>query len=71
MSPLRLLSVAMVFLLLAGCGQSTVVTRKPIERPTQRPHATRPVGPVIRCSVATRFYGIAFRNKQDFKDIAA
>lgn len=71
MSPLRLLSVAMVFLLLAGCGQSTVVTRKPIERPTQRPHATRPVGPSYTVQRGDTLYGIAFRNKQDFKDIAA
>ena len=70
MTSMRWLLLSGLLALLAGCGQSTVVTRKPVERPVARPQSGTPSVPSYTVQRGDTLYGIAFRHRLDFKDVA-
>lgn len=74
--PPALLAMLAASLLLAGCDlaprSSVVVTRSPGSYTTARPSApTPPPGGSYRVVKGDTLYSIAFRNKVDFRDLAA
>jgi len=74
--PPALLTMLAASLLLAGCDlaprSSVVVTRSPGSYTTARPSApTPPPGGSYRVAKGDTLYSIAFRNKVDFRDLAA
>ena len=70
MTSLRWLLFSCLLALLTGCGQSTVVTRKPVERSAARPQSAASSVPSYTVQRGDTLYGIAFRHRLDFKDVA-
>jgi len=70
MKATRWLLLSGLLALLAGCGQSTVVTRKPVERPVTRTPVMAASVPSYTVQRGDTLYGIAFRHRLDFKDVA-
>ncbi|MEZ5454648.1 MAG: peptidoglycan DD-metalloendopeptidase family protein [Lysobacteraceae bacterium] len=70
MKAMRWLALSGLLAVLAGCGQSTVVTRKPVERPVTRTPTMAASVPSYTVQRGDTLYGIAFRHRLDFKDVA-